>query len=151
MLDKFEKLIKQIEEAGEEFDFFGPVPDSEIAQAEMRLGIKFPEEYKEFLKKWGGGGITGGSQISGLVPGNPDMDSFGTIVGDTEEARKSFNINRKFLIIHADGEEVLWALDCSLSDGVPPVIGVDVRNNKPKKIADCFTDLLMDYFSSWLD
>ncbi len=154
MLANFEKIITELETKGIDLEFFGAVPDTEINQAEMRLGVNFPEAYKQFLRKWGRGGMAAGSQISGLVPGNPLMESFGTVVGDTEEARQRFGIDRDYIIIHAEVDEIYWGLKSSDSTCtvVAPVYSIDVLNgNKVKKISESFPSLLSDYFSSWLE
>ncbi|HCJ56251.1 MAG TPA: hypothetical protein DHV55_01825 [Clostridiaceae bacterium] len=94
MLTHFENILIELENKGIDLEFFGPISDSEIVQAECKLCIKFPEVYKEFLRKWGGGGIAAGSQISVLVPGNPLLESYGTVVGDTNETRQRFGIEK---------------------------------------------------------
>lgn len=96
-LNDFEDIIQKLQTKGEELEFFGPVPESEIETAEQHLGLSFPAVFKDFLRKWGGGGIEAGSQISGLVPGDPLMDSVGTLVGDTKQARSRFGLDNRYL------------------------------------------------------
>lgn len=51
--------------------FVDGVPYEEVWVAEQRLGVTFPESYKEFLQKYGAGSL-GGKVVFGL--GVPDTD-----------------------------------------------------------------------------
>ena len=57
MTDELKDLIKQYEEKGD-FNYV-EVTDDAIAKAETDLGLKLPEQYKEFLRTYGHGGIAG--------------------------------------------------------------------------------------------
>jgi len=63
--------------------FAGPVPFEEIWVAESRLGLRFPDSYREFLQKYGAGQY-GGEPIYGL--GVPDV-SLPNVVWATETMR----------------------------------------------------------------
>lgn len=54
-----ERINKMIENYGEEDDFFGEVSDEYISKAEEELKVKFPQSYRNFIKKYGSGGICG--------------------------------------------------------------------------------------------
>lgn len=45
-----ERIIKMIENYGEEDDFFGEVSDEYINKAEEKLRVKFPRSYRNFIK-----------------------------------------------------------------------------------------------------
>ena len=152
-LNDFEVILQKLQEKGEEVEFFGPVSESEIKQAEQHLGLSFPSVFKDFLRKWGGGGIVAGSQISGLMPGNPLMNSVGTLIGDTTQARSRFEIDHRYLVIHTEDEETYWCLDCEdRTSNDAPVYSIDVfHGNKAKQITESFPALLVDYFGSWLE
>lgn len=64
-------------------DFVGPVPFEEVWVAEERLGVHFPDSYREFLQKYGSGRY-GGEPIYGL--GTPD-DNLPNVVWATETMR----------------------------------------------------------------
>lgn len=53
------KLIEMVNEYIEKGDFNGEVSDYDIKKAEEKLEVSFPKEYKEFVKKYGSGGICG--------------------------------------------------------------------------------------------
>ncbi|KML07893.1 spore coat protein [Rossellomorea marisflavi] len=54
-----QKLITMIERYGEEDDFFGEVSESYILKAEEELNVTFPRSYREFVRRYGSGGICG--------------------------------------------------------------------------------------------
>lgn len=56
-------LIKKHESVGD-FTHAG-ITDEKLNEAEKRMGIKIPEEYKYFLKEFGHGGI-GGIEVLGI-------------------------------------------------------------------------------------
>lgn len=57
MNDVIKNLINQYEQKG---DFnYATVTDNMIAAAEEKLGVKLPEQYIDFLKEYGHGGIAG--------------------------------------------------------------------------------------------
>lgn len=45
-----ERIIKMIENYGEEDDFFGEVPEEYINNAETKLRVTFPRSYRDFIK-----------------------------------------------------------------------------------------------------
>ncbi|MGE7022134.1 SMI1/KNR4 family protein [Solibacillus cecembensis] len=50
-----ERIIKMIENYGEEDDFFGEISEEYINKAEEKLRVKFPLSYRNFIKKYGSG------------------------------------------------------------------------------------------------
>ncbi len=54
-----QKLIKMIERYGEEDDFYGEASEAYILKAEEELKVTFPRSYREFVKRYGSGGICG--------------------------------------------------------------------------------------------
>jgi antitoxin YobK len=63
--------------------FAGPVPFEEVWVAEERLGVRFPDSYREFVQKYGAGQY-GGEPIYGL--GVPE-DNLPNVVWATETMR----------------------------------------------------------------
>jgi antitoxin YobK len=54
-----QKLIKMIESYGEEDDVYGESSETYILKAEEELKVTFPRGYREFVKRYGSGGICG--------------------------------------------------------------------------------------------
>lgn len=64
MTPAIEELIRQIEAAGDVFEWYGPQPESTIAEVEAALGVIFPPSFRAFLGRYGGG-------VSGRWAGSP--------------------------------------------------------------------------------
>jgi antitoxin YobK len=81
--------------------FTGPVPFEEVWVAESRLGVTFPDSYREFLMKYGAGSF-GGEPIYGL--GVPDTD-LPNVVWATEAIRTADDFFPEDLVVIQDSGE----------------------------------------------
>ena len=54
-----ETIIRMIKEYEDESFFWGEVTEEAIENAENALGVKFPKEFRDFVKAYGSGGICG--------------------------------------------------------------------------------------------
>ncbi len=104
-----EKIIKMIEEYGEERDFFGGASEEDIRNAEEILGLKFPQSYRAFLKEYGSGGICG-VEILG-IEGNLGA----SVVKATERWRK-LGLDKKLIVIEDSGEFVRCMYSADVND-----------------------------------
>jgi len=91
-----DRIIKMIENFGED-DFFGEVPEEYIYKAEKKLGVKFPPSYREFIKKYGSGGICG-VELEG-VQGN-----LGASVVDATERWRKLGLDTNLIVLEDSGE-----------------------------------------------
>ena len=111
MFDKLYKLIKNYEEKG---DFtYANVSEEVLDKSEKRLDIKFSDEYKWFLKKFGHGGI-GGIEILGV-------GKDGTLVFEKETLKyRAYGLPNELLIVEncdewiycinsINGKVVIWS------------------------------------------
>jgi hypothetical protein len=106
-------------------EFVGPVPFEEVWVAEGRLGVTFPDSYREFLQKYGAGSF-GGQPVYGL--GVPDVD-LPNVVWATEALRASDDFFPEDLVVIQDtGEGDLLCLatsrmneerECSIVQWIP--------------------------------
>jgi hypothetical protein len=78
--------------------FAGPVPYEEVWVAESRLGVTFPDSYREFLQRYGAGSF-GGEPVYGL--GVPDID-LPNVVWATEAIRTADDFFPSDLIVVQD-------------------------------------------------
>lgn len=80
-LDKLEKHF-------DEFPFMRsePVPESEIIEAENKLGVRFDSDYKEFIQKYGGA-IVGPFPVYGLRRADPMDDELWSVIEVTMRYR----------------------------------------------------------------
>ncbi|MFP7486967.1 SMI1/KNR4 family protein [Priestia filamentosa] len=53
------KILQMISEYEEDKDFFGEASEEALIEAESMLGVDFPPQYREYVKKYGSGGICG--------------------------------------------------------------------------------------------
>lgn len=109
--EDFDKLCR----AGE---VFGPVDDLAIAHAEAELGVQFPAEYQELLRKYGAV-LTGGIEVYGLpkMEGN-DPPLWQNVVAVTKQLREWDQVGadrQSFIPICDDGSGVYFYLDTSAS------------------------------------
>lgn len=92
-----ERIIKMIENYGEEDDFFGEVSEEYINKAEEKLRVKFPRSYRDFIKKYGSGGICG-VELEG-VQGN-----LGASVVDATERWRKLGLRMNLIVLEDSGE-----------------------------------------------
>lgn len=92
-----ERIIKMIENYGEEDDFFGEVSEEYINKAEEKLRVKFPRSYRDFIKKYGSGGICG-VELEG-VQGN-----LGASVVDATERWRKLGLGMNLIVLEDSGE-----------------------------------------------
>ncbi|WP_078433853.1 MULTISPECIES: SMI1/KNR4 family protein [Metabacillus] len=96
MNKKLEEMINEYIEKG---DFIGEVSDDHIKKAERTLEVSFPTEYKDFVKKYGSGGICG-VDINGV-----EGADYASVVESTERYRK-LGLPNKYIVLESVDEFV---------------------------------------------
>lgn len=119
--------------------FTGGVSEDLINRYQNKLNVKFPYEYREFLKEFGEGSVTG-TYIYGITD-----DKFASVVVYTEEFRKSSAIPQEyFVIIHKSRkkEHILICLDTTrmYNDECPAVL-YDLDTNEVKEYKKDFDEV----------
>lgn len=115
MTDKLYEIIRRYEQNG---DFtHAVVTEDMLKESESRLGAKLPEEYKQFLKTFGHGGI-GGIEVLGIGKN-------GTMLFETETIKyRDYGMPNNLLIIENcdewvycidvnNGKVVMWSGGCA--------------------------------------
>ncbi len=97
------KLLEMINEYIEEGDFIGEVSDDDIKKVEKTLEVRFPTEYKEFVKKYGSGGICG-VDILGV-----EGADYASVVESTDCYRK-LGLPNKYIVIE-NVDEFVYCLN----------------------------------------
>lgn len=96
----------------------GGVSQEEIEEAEGKLGVIFPHEYKEFLSSFGAGGVCG-HYIYGLVDSEKnDPPLWEDVVVNTQRLRRSASYweeNAHLIPISDDGMGVTFFFDARKS------------------------------------
>lgn len=86
------EILEMINQYTEKGDFFGEISDENIVMIEKKLGCTFPPQYREFVKRFGSGGICGVE-----VLGVEGME-YASVVDDTERYRK-LGLPENYLVI----------------------------------------------------
>ncbi len=92
-------LADMINEYIEKGDFTGGTSDSNIAEAERKLEVKFPAEYKEFVRDFGSGGICG-VDILGV-----ERSDYASVVESTERYRE-LGLPKRYIVVETVDEFV---------------------------------------------
>ena len=99
------EIIRLIDEYSDQQDFSHAAPTQEaIARAQQQLGVELPEQYVEFLLRYGDGGFEG-FEILGA-----DLDGSMRFVEQTAEYRKLGLPNN--LVVVEDCDEWVYCIDC---------------------------------------
>lgn len=136
MTPAIEELIRQIEAAGDVFAWYGPQPESTIAEVEAALGVIFPPSYRAFLGRYGGGGIRAMGGFSGIWNGDALRLNQGCLYGDTLRLRSDRGAPPYLVLVSAvHGSEEHFppaCLDTSRVDaaGECPVVCYSVLSRK---------------------
>ncbi len=146
-----EEAFSIIEKKKEEDEFNDPKSEELILLAERTLNLQFPKTYREFLKKYGCGGI-GGFEVYGLIHSDFEHSGIPDAIWLTLDERKTSNLPHHFIIIASVGNGEYYAIDCSKVDnnGENPVVVFYPWNaNEPKleKVADDFGKFLKNMIS----
>lgn len=145
-IEKVKLAIKMMENTGEEFLFTGGVSDKYIIDAESRLGLEFPFDYKYFLRMYGALSFEG-ECFYGLTKFGLDAAGVPCVIFATESARKLKNISKKMIYIKASGYGPLFSLNVSEVEKYSPVVETSLsykRDHEVKVLANSFGDFFYD-------
>lgn len=99
------KLVQFIQRYETRGDFtHADIEEEKIKEGERELGLKLPEEYKEFLRQYGQGGI-GGAEIIGVGKNKKLL-----FVDETLKYR-SYGISSKLVVVE-NCDEWIYCIDC---------------------------------------
>ncbi|MCQ2082244.1 MAG: SMI1/KNR4 family protein [Lachnospiraceae bacterium] len=136
MNDVIKDLINQYEQKG---DFnYATVTDNMIAAAEEKLGVKLPEQYIDFLKEYGHGGIAG-IEVMGI-----GLTGRMLFVDTTLEYREDDLPDNLVVIENVD--EYLTCIDCDTEK----IVSWDF-SGYIKEDYDSFDEYLMDQMNSAIE
>lgn len=104
-----QKLITMIERYGEEDDFFGEVSESYILKAEEELNVTFPRSYREFVRRYGSGGICG-VELEGV------QGHVGASVVESTKRWRNLGLPMDVIVLEDSGEFVRCMYGAAESD-----------------------------------
>lgn len=133
-------------------EIFGGVGPDVIAAAEKILGIGFPDQYRAFLSGCGSCGLPG-DHISGLFTDWDNLNSTGSTLHDTLEARKNHDLPREYIVLSYLPDENYHLLKVSSGRGTDDgaVYSADVGSGGSLTAFDRIFDSFADYFRFALD
>jgi cell wall assembly regulator SMI1 len=134
------KLVEMINEYIEEGDFIGEFSDDDIKKAEKTLEVSFPTEYKEFVKKYGSGGIC---EVDILGVEGAD---YASVVESTERYR-NLGLPNKYIVIK-NVDEFVYCLNTVEDSNV--VRWDDISKREVTRYTT-FDEYLQDSFQEAID
>ena len=146
-MNDYSELIKKIESSDEEIYWLGSSDDAQILLLEELLKAKLSRSFKKFLRDYGGGGVVE-NEISGIENNDATLKTGGTVLGDTLECRKDFNLPNYLVVVFYQYKELAWCLDSSKMDknNECPIVSYDLFSKKiTNNIADNFELFFKEY------
>ncbi|MDR2570708.1 MAG: SMI1/KNR4 family protein [Oscillospiraceae bacterium] len=138
-----EIITKMVEEHEEDSMIWGAVTGDAIVNTENALGVKFPKDYREFIKAYGSGGI-GGVEIEG-VEGEE-----ASVIDATERYRK-FGLDTSMVVVMDSGAFVKCIDTSEDGSAVYTLYRTDKGLSERRKDYDSFTEFVIDEFQEAID
>ena len=140
------------QEINPDIEIFGGVGIEQINDAEKKLGILFPSQYKAFLLGCGSCGIAD-TYVSGLFKEWDNLTSTGSIVHDTIEAREKHNLPNEYIVMEYMVDENYYVLKTSgniqIEDG--EIYSIDINSDGSLSSFCKIFDSFVNYFKFVLE
>lgn len=137
-IDEIEKAYSLMEKTGEEILLTGFVSDEIITAAETLLEVKFPDDYKHFLRKYGALSFEA-EEFYGITKSGLEGKSVPCAIFSTKSARLRGDISKDMIKIKSSGYGPSFSIDTSQVDknGCAVIVETDLsfKSNGDKKIA----------------
>ena len=146
------KYALEKQEINPEMEIFGGVGIEQINNAEKKLGILFPTQYKAFLLGCGSCGIAD-TYVSGLFKEWDNLTSTGSIVHDTIEAREKHNLPNEYIVIEYMVDENYYVLKTSENDRIEDgeIYSIDINSDGSLSSFCKIFDSFVNYFKFVLE
>ncbi|HYX39695.1 MAG TPA: SMI1/KNR4 family protein [Oligoflexus sp.] len=123
-----------------------PVSEEIIRQFEDKLGVKFPDDYREFLQSYGYLGIAD-TFFFGIWMDDLEATGDGSILGETTKLRREYNLPHYLIPFYGRETYAYACMNCSpvpanqrIVDFSPPIGEIQAFNE-----ANSFKDYLVLY------
>ncbi|MGE6376182.1 SMI1/KNR4 family protein [Peribacillus muralis] len=144
-MNEINQAFKIIEDNKEEADFLGKVPMNIINEAEARLDVHFPEDYKKFLSEYGLGDIFG-EEIFGL---GTEPSGLPNMIWITELLRNEMGIPKKYAVIYNSGiYHEYHAIDCNTGKIILFIEGINFHEQEISIEFSSFGEFFLDLLES---
>ena len=146
------KYALEKQEINPDIEIFGGVGIERINDAEKKLGILFPSQYKAFLLGCGSCGIAD-TYVSGLFKEWDNLTSTGSIVHDTIEAREKHNLPNEYIVIEYMVDENYYVLKTSENDRIEDgeIYSIDINSDGSLSSFCKIFDSFVNYFKFVLE
>ena len=146
------KYALEKQEINPDIEIFGGVGIERINDAEKKLGILFPSQYKAFLLGCGSCGIAD-TYVSGLFKEWDNLTSTGSIVHDTLEAREKHNLPNEYIVIEYIVDENYYVLKTSGNDRIEDgeIYSIDINSDGSLSSFCKIFDSFVNYFKFVLE
>ena len=146
------KYALEKQEINPDIEIFGGVGIERINDAEKKLGILFPSQYKALLLGCGSCGITD-TYVSGLFKEWDNLTSTGSIVHDTLEAREKHNLPNEYIVIEYMVDENYYVLKTSGNDRIEDgeIYSIDINSDGSLSSFCKIFDSFVNYFKFVLE
>ena len=146
------KYALEKQEINPNIEIFGGVGIEQINDAEKKLGILFPSQYKAFLLGCGSCGIAD-TYVSGLFKEWDNLTSTGSIVHDTIEAREKHNLPNEYIVIEYMVDENYYVLKTSGNDRIEDgeIYSIDINSDGSLSSFCKIFDSFVNYFKFVLE
>ena len=146
------KYALEKQEINPDIEIFGGVGIEQINDAEKKLGILFPSQYKAFLLGCGSCGIAD-TYVSGLFKEWDNLTSTGSIVHDTLEAREKHNLPNEYIVIEYMVDENYYVLKTSENDRLEDgeIYSIDINSDGSLSSFCKIFDSFVNYFKFVLE
>lgn len=115
-----EEMVSLVEANEDLAHFVGPIPEEKVREAEERLGVVFPASYREFLLRYGCGGIAA-LEFYGIGWGEPNAAP--NVIFTTEAIRKSVALPDYLIDVYDSGFDEHCMIDTSqMENNEAPII-----------------------------
>ena len=146
------KYALEKQEINPDIEIFGGVGIERINDAEKKLGILFPSQYKAFLLGCGSCGIAD-TYVSGLFKEWDNLTSTGSVVHDTIEAREKHNLPNEYIVMEYMVDENYYVLKTSgniqIEDG--EIYSIDINSDGSLSSFCKIFDSFVNYFKFVLE
>lgn len=147
--EALQRAFDLIEENFARADFEGPKSEELVSLAEATLNLKFPPTYRDFLRRFGCGDISG-QEFYGVIHENFETSGVPDAIWLTLNERRSSSLPNHLVIVFATGDGGYYTLDTSErnDDGECPVVawepGRSTSGDNLPRIADDFGRFLLE-------
>ncbi|MET3052351.1 SMI1/KNR4 family protein [Pseudomonas alkylphenolica] len=129
-----DRLALEINASGECPVIAGGATDEVISTFEKVLGVKFPESYIEFLKKYGALSFAGDNYY-GVTKSGIDAVAVPSVAFATKSARADGDADDSMVVVKASGYGPIYSIDTSIigNSGEPVIVETELSFKRSKE------------------